>query len=131
MLDPELLKDWLNLVPNTLSIPFVRGPRSPEFSHADLIGVVTMLEGLGESLEGIGDHPSFQLRLTARENQQADLYRSAHQIDDALRFGDYPADLWGTWIVAVTRSGGGPSELQADEHDRVSYVCTYNAFETV
>jgi hypothetical protein len=97
----------------------------------DLVAVVTMLEGPGESLEGIGDYSSFQVRLVARETEQDQLRRSAFQVDSALRFGDFPSELWGTWVVSVQRAGGAPSELQTDEHDRVSYVCTYNAFETI
>lgn len=131
MLDPDLFGAWLNAVPTELNIPFEHGPRVREFGAADVTGLFTLLEGPGDSLEGVGDHISFQLRATAREYQQNALYRSFRTVDDALRFGDYPADLWGTWIVSVSRSGGAPSELPTDEHDRVSYVCTYNAFETI
>lgn len=131
MLDPGLLIAWLNELPNELGLKVSRGPREPEFGRADLVGVLTMLEGPGESLEGIGDIASFQLRLTARERLQDGLRRIAFLFDEELRFGDYPADLWGTWVVSVSRAGGAPSELQTDEHDRVSYVCTYNVFETI
>lgn len=131
MLDAALLRDWLNAVPLDLDVPFERGPRVREFGNADISGLVTMVPGPGELMDGVGDYSSFQVRLTSREANQEQLRKSAFQLDTALRFGDYPADLWGTWIVSVERTGGAPSELETDEHDRVSYVCTYNAFETI
>jgi hypothetical protein len=131
MIDPALLVTWLNGVALELEIPFKRGPRQPEFGNGDLLGLVTMLEGSGESLEGIGAGPSFQLRIVGREHQQDALYRSAHAVDAALRFGDYPAELWGTQVVTVNWSGGGPSELLEDEYDRIAYVCTYNVLEAI
>jgi hypothetical protein len=131
MIDAELLRVWLDAVPNELSLPFRRGPRPPEFANADRIGIVTMLEGPGERLEGAGDMASFQLRLVAREFETEKLRRSAFAIDSALRFGDWPLDVWGTHVISVDRAGGAPSELQEDELDRVAYVCTYNALETI
>jgi hypothetical protein len=131
MIDPELLRVWLQEVPNDLSMEFVEGPRVPEFLRGDDIGVVTMLEGPGYTLEGSGGFGSFQLRLVARERDQDKLRRTAFQLDNALLFGDYPVDIWGTWITSVDRTGGEPSPLQEDEHDRVAYVCSYIAHETV
>lgn len=131
MIDADLLQVWLQAIPNELNLPFKRGPRPPEYGNGDRLGIVTMLEGPGETLEGVGDVASFQLRLIAREFEVAELRRTAFAIDEALRFGDWPSDQWGTHVVWVARAGGGPSELQEDELDRVAYVCTYNALETI
>jgi hypothetical protein len=131
MIDPALLAQWLTAVPTELNLPFVHGPRQPEFGAADRLGLIVMLEGPGETLEGVGDVRSFQVRLVTREYEREALGRAANAVDLALRFGDFPADLWGTHIVWVNRAGGAPSELQEDELDRVAYVCTYNALETI
>lgn len=130
MIDFAALAAWLDTVPTELSFKFVVGPREPEFGQGDQIAMVSALGGQGLTLEAAGDLPSFQVKLTARDHQVAELHRSAFQIDAALILGDYPENLWGTRIQYVTRSGGGPESLPEDELDRVSYVCTYTAHET-
>jgi len=130
MIDTELLVTWLAAVSTELDLGFVSGPRPPEFVNHDRIAVVTAFGGTGFTLEGAGEVSSFHLRLVSREHERAKLQKTAFQLDTALVFGDYPADLWGTTIQYVDRSGGGPESSEEDELDRVSYVCTYIAHET-
>lgn len=130
MIDMELLAQWLSAVPTELNLRFESGPRAPEFLQADRIGLVTAFGGLGVTLEGAGDQSGFQVRLVSREFERGKLQKSASQLDQALLFGDYPADLWGTTIQYVDRASGGPEASQEDELDRVTYACTYIAHET-
>lgn len=129
MIDLPLLVAWLDSVDTVLDLKFVKGPRAPEFLRGDRVAVVTPLEGPGLTLEGAGSVASFQLRIVAREHDEDALRKSAFQVDEALLFGSYPADLWGTRIQYVDRTGGEPSSLVEDEHDRVAYVCSYIAHE--
>lgn len=130
MIDIVALCAWTTAVPTELGFEFVPGPREPEYGQGDLVGVITPLEGPGLVLEGAGDRSSFQVKLVSREFQANELQRAAFAIDQALVFGDYPAELWGTQVQFVTRTGGQPSVIQEDEHDRVAYVCSYIAHET-
>jgi hypothetical protein len=130
MINTELLVTWLAAVPTELTMVVVSGPRHPEFGRGDRLVIVTALGGIGTTLEGAGDTASFQLRLVSREHEREALQKTAFQLDTALLFGDYPADLWGTTVQHVDRSGGGPESSQEDELDRVAYVCTYIAHET-
>lgn len=108
-----------------------KGPREPEFGNGDRLAVVTPLGGAGVSLEGVGDQPGFQVRMMAREFELAELKLSVYAVDRELLLGQqFPADIWGTRIQYVTRTGGGPSPLQEDEFDRVVYVCSYAVHET-
>lgn len=122
---------WFEALALPVEFKFFPGPRVPEFGKGDRIGVVTPLAGPGETLEGIGENSSFQVALIGREHAAADLQAAAFQVDSLLLFGDYPADLWGTFVQSVSRVGGQPSPIQEDEHDRVRYVCSYIAHETV
>lgn len=130
MIELPSLITWLDAITTELDLKFVKGPRAPEFLRGDRVAVVTPLEGPGLTLEGAGSVASFQIRVVAREFEEDELRKSAFQLDDALLFGDYPANLWGTRIQYVSRTGGEPSSLQEDEHDRVAYVCSYIAHET-
>lgn len=129
MIEMDQLVVWLNAVPTDLGTAFVDGPRQPEFGNADDVAVVTALGGLGLTLEGFGDQPSFQIKMVSRDHRRSVLHRSIMQIDTALLFGDFPADLWGTRVQYVDRSAGPPESAQEDELDRVAYVCTYIVHE--
>lgn len=131
MIDLDALASWLDEVPTTLDFKFVAKTRQEEFGRGDLLAQVTPLPGAGLVLDGLGNASSFQVRLVAREYQESDLRRSAFQLDDALLFGTYPADLWGTRVVYVDRIGGEPSSLEEDQLDRVAYVCSYVALEVL
>lgn len=130
MIDTDALVTWVNAISTEIEMKFVKGPRNPEFLKADLVGTITPLEGAGLTLEAAGSLSSFQIRMQSREHQESALRKSAFQIDEALVFGDWPADVWGTRIQYVGRTGGEPAILQEDEFDRVAYVCSYVAHET-
>lgn len=127
MLDDQALADWLTAIPTDLTVEFQVGPYRPEFMKADTIGLVTPTAGPGEIREGLWDGAAFQIQLVGRDRDRAALKSSAFQIDQALRFGDFPAQLWGTWVTAVGRVGSGPTPLQEDEHQRQAWTCTYFA----
>jgi hypothetical protein len=130
MIDLDLLATWLTAVPTELQLQFKPGPRLEEFQRGDRLGLVLGLSGIGLTLEGGGDVASFQIRTVAREFEEAKLRKSIFQIDNALLFSAYPADVWGTRIQWVDRSGGQPESQQQDALDRVAYVCSYIAHET-
>lgn len=129
MIDDELQRAWLEAVVTDLAVPFVVGPRIPEFGRGDILGIVTPSPGAGLVLEGINDVVGFQIRIVGRERDYARLKTSAVQIDKALLFADFPAAMWGGWVTVITRAGGGPSPELGDgnDRDRVAFVCTYLA----
>lgn len=128
MIDYDLLVEWLNAVPSELGHQFVLGPRQPEFHLADKVGLVTPQPGPGLTLDGLGNVPSFELKLTAREYQHMPLRRTAFAFDKALLFVSAGA-LWGTRVQYVDRIGGEPGSFSEDDHDRVAYVCSYVVHE--
>lgn len=129
MIDDTLLAAWLENLVDELEIPYVVGPRIPEFGRADILGVVTPTPGLGLTLEGINDVAGFQIRWVARESDYGKLKISAFQTDRALMFADFPGQFWGTWVTSINRAGGGPTPELGDgrDLDRVAFVCTYLA----
>lgn len=129
MIDDELQRVWLENVVDDLNVPFVVGPRIPEFGTADVLGVVTPVPGAGPTLEGINTVVGFQIRMIAREHAYAQLKSSAYQIHKALLFADVPANIWGTRVVWVNTAGGDPASEPADpdDQDRVAFTCTYLA----
>lgn len=131
MIDLEALVAWFSAVNTDLAYTFVAGPRVPEFGNADVLGVVTPLEGPGLTLDGLASVASFQVRMIGREYQHTRVRKSAFQVDDALLFGvNLPDQLWGTRIQYIDRLGGEPAPVQEDELDRVAYLCSYVAHET-
>jgi len=129
VIDDAALAAWLTAATDDLAIPFVIGPRIPEFGKADIFGVMTGAPGLGLELEGINNIEAFQLRLVARERDYQRLKTSAYQVHRALMFADFPGPLWGTWVTSITTAGGGPVPELGDgsDLDRVAFVCTYLA----
>lgn len=133
MISTRLLADWLTTSASATALApkVVPGPRAPEFSKADTVGLVTMLPGAGLALEGLFDQPAFQLELIGRERDQDKLEDAFTVLDRALIWLDVPADLWGVRVVQVGRTGGGPAATQQDEHQRVSYACSYWAMASL
>lgn len=131
MIDEQLLLNWAKDLVLPAVFGWYKGPRQPEFGSGDRVAILTPQGGAGLTLEAIGDQPSFQVRMIAREHDVDLLKASAFIVDDELVRGDYPHDLWGTRVQFVTRVGGAPAPLQEDELDRVAYVCTYLVHETV
>lgn len=129
MIDMVALAQWLDAVPTELDLRFSASSRQEEFGRGDLVGQVTAQPGPGLILEGMGSVASFQIKAVAREHQEPALRVSAFQLDDALLFGPFPAEVWGTRVISVDRLGGEPSSLPEDELDRVAYVCSYIAYE--
>lgn len=129
MIDDEKLRVWLEAIVDDLAVPFVVGPRIPEFGRNDVLGVVTPSPGAGLVLEGISDVAGFQIRMVAREKSYVKLKASAFQIHRALVFADFPGSMWGTWVTSITPAGGGPVPELGDgrDLDRVAFVCTYLA----
>lgn len=129
MIDDAALAAWLTATVDDLGVPFVVGPRIPEFGRADILGVVTGAPGLGLTMEGINNIEAFQLRLVGRERDYQKLKTSAYQVHRALMFANFPGSLWGTWVTSVTTAGGGPVPELGDgtDLDRVAFVCTYLA----
>ena len=62
MIDLEALVAWFNAVNTDLAYTFVAGPRVPEFGNADVLGVVTPLEGPGLTLDGLASVASSTAR---------------------------------------------------------------------
>lgn len=127
MIDDQALAEWLTAVPTDLEVRFRTGPYRPEFSQADLVGLVTPTVGPGLIEDAAWDVEGFQVEIVGRDRDRAKLKSSAFQIDRAIVLGDYPAALWGTWVRVAYRSGSAPSSQQLDEHQRQSFVCTYLA----
>lgn len=121
------LANWLTaaVAATALAPKIIPGPRVPEFVKADTIGVVTLLPGAGLALEGLFDQPAFQVELIGRERDRDELEDAFDEMDRALIWLDVPANLWGTRVVQTGRTGGGPASTQADEHQRISYACSY------
>jgi hypothetical protein len=127
VIDDQLQAEWLTAVPTVLAIQFVVGPYKPEFLKGDTVGVVTPVPGLGLVREGLWNTSAFQVLLVGRDRDHARLKQSAFQIDSALVFGDWPAQVWGTQVTLVDRTGSEPTPVQQDEHQRQAWACTYFA----
>jgi hypothetical protein len=101
------------------------GPYIPDMP--DRVGVVTPTAGAGETMDGIGDTPGFQLLVRGEQNQPSSGLRLALQADRLIRFSPFPLTVpCGLRLLRVVRSGGGPAVLAMDDDaDRVSATCTY------
>ncbi len=127
MINTQLLAQWLTTQASATALAprIVSGPRAPEFVKADIIGLVTPLPGAGLALEGLFDYPAFQIELIGRERDQDKIESAFTTLDRALVWLDLPSTLWGVRVVQLDRVGGGPAATQQDEHQRISYTCSY------
>jgi Domain of unknown function (DUF4082)/PKD domain len=136
-LDWQQLADWctLQLVGTDLAPEFVVGPETKKHQMPDTLGFVTPTPGAGNQTEGVVQFPTFQVRIRTLAEYVPQALAQAQILDRALLFGDWSGpggSIWGTQILSVDRTGGGPIPLMEDDaHDRVSVVCTYFAQEAI
>lgn len=134
MIDAKLLALWLSalLTGQPQAPSFAVGPMRPELEFPDNLGIVTPMPGPGSGTEGLLDFPVFQIRVRGLQPYYGQLANQANMVDQALVFGLYPANIWGTRILAVTRSGSGPVPIDEDSvNQRISFMCNYLATEAI
>ena len=125
------LVEWHKTLTLPIEFGWFAGPREPEYGRGDNVGVITPGPGPGSDLEDIGDWFGFQAKLIGKEYQFDDLQKSAMELDRTLRFLAVPADLWGTRVRAVVRSGGAPDMIQEDEFERIAFAGNYLVHELI
>lgn len=107
-----------------LELPVFSGPYIPEMPH--LLAVVTTISGAGESMDGVGDIPGFQLLIRGRQNDPISAEYAARRADTLIRFAPFPVDVAGFRLVRALRSGGAPAVLGGeDDGDSTILVCNY------
>lgn len=134
MIDPVLMAMWATAVlqGQPQAPRFEVGPPRPELEFPDNLGMITPMPGPGSTTEGLIDLPVFQIRVRGLAPYLLQLANQANILDQALVFGVYPANIWGTRILAVTRSGSGPVPINEDEaNQRISYLCNYLVTEAI
>ncbi len=112
----------------TVNLKVVPGPYVPKMP--DVVAVITTIGGLGESLDGAGDTPGFQVRIRGRQdptNTDMSAEQAALTCDRLILRAPLPAVVAsGVWLLPVQRSGGRPAPLPTpDAGDRVEFTCTY------
>lgn len=134
MIDPDLMALWLSavLTGQPQAPTFAVGPDRPELEFPDNLGIVTPMPGPSSSTEGLIDYPVFQIRIRGLAPYRFQLANQANMVDQYLLFGVYPANIWGSRILAVARSGSGPVPIAEDEvNQRISYMCNYVVTEAI
>lgn len=128
-LNEQARADWLHNLTLTLpkEIKFDVGPRDREFGIGDLVGTVTTVIGPGHIRDALWDVHAYQVRIFCRERDLQVVKDTMFGIDDAIVNLDTPGLYWGVWVTSSSRASSGPVPLQADEHQRVSWACTYLA----
>jgi hypothetical protein len=113
-----------------VGIPFNVGPELREMP--DVLGTITLVGASQMINDGLFQNTQFQIALRGTQNQYTDAEAYAKQVDDLIVFGDYPHELWGSYVTSAYRSGVGPApQLALDAGRRVIFVCTYTAQEAV
>ena len=122
--------DWLGVLGIgeglTLDLPLYSGPYIPE--TPPLLGVVTLISGAGESMEGIADTPGFMLLVRGEPNQPVTAETAALRADQLIRFAPFPMDVAGGGfrLIRTMRSGGAPAVLGGeDDGDSTTLTCNY------
>lgn len=134
MIDPVLMALWLSaLLSGQPQAPnFAVGPNRPELEFPDNLGIVTPMPGPGSGTEGLIDFPVFQIRIRGLTPYYAQLANQANMVDQALVFGLYPANIWGSRILTVGRPGSGPVPVNEDPtNQRISFMCNYLVTEAI
>jgi hypothetical protein len=129
MLSSKLLAEWLTAKTQTMPLPLVFevGPDVSEYLVNDKSGVITVVSGFGSEMEDLVDRPVFQVRVRAREHQLDELEQTAQLLDRVLCREAGGQAIWGTWVIAVARTGPGPTALQEDTSERRAFACNYFA----
>lgn len=108
----------------TLDLPVYSGPYIPKMPT--MLAVVTSISGAGESMDGVGDIPGFQLLVRGHSNDPVSAEYAARRCDTLIRFAPFPMDVAGFRLVRALRSGGGPAVLGGeDDGDSTIVVCNY------
>lgn len=107
-----------------LDLPLFSGPYIPEMPS--LLAVVTTISGAGETMDGIGDIPGFQLLVRGRPNDPISAEYAARRADTLIRSAPFPMDVAGFRLLRALRSGGGPAVLGGeDDGDSTILTCNY------
>lgn len=134
MINWDQLAAWCTTQVAQFDLPtvFVVGPETKKNLFPDSSGFVTPTPGAPAEAEGVIRLPGFQVRFRTPSEYLGTTMAQADLLDNALIFGDWGVNIWGTRILSIDHTGGGPYPLPEDEpHDRVSVVCTYIAREAI
>jgi hypothetical protein len=120
----EMLRDYLA---GLTSIKFLIGPDIPDMP--DQVGIVTPEPGFGFMNDGLFEAVGFRVEVRGMQNKTEDVKALASQVDRLIEFGNYPHELWGSWVISGYRVGGGPAPRPLDSGRRIIYQCSYIAQE--
>jgi hypothetical protein len=112
-----------------VGIKFVVGPDVPDMP--DQLGILNLLPGGGLINDGLFDTPQVGVVIRGTQNMFADVEAYAKLVDDLIVFGDYPHELWGSYVISAYRAGGAPAPQQMDSGRRVLFSCTYTVQEAM
>ena len=110
---------------NETGYPVIPGPYVPP--SPDRLVVITGSGGPGYTTEEAAtDAAIFQARVRGPAEDWDEAERAATELDLLILRARFPVQVDGTWIVQVTRTGGGPDPLPYDMTDqRGEFVNNY------
>ena len=120
MLKLEDLRAWFISKGVTAAIAIAEQPETP-----DECLTLTDTPGLGLTLEGAFDRPSFQAIARGAPNLRAQVRDFAYQIDSLILDSSKPFQLGAYQVVDAGRVGGNPGYLGLDDKRRIEYTANY------
>jgi hypothetical protein len=125
----QVVIDWISGLGwdtrQELGYPLVPGPYVP--TSPDRMVVITNGGGPGFTTEETAtDASNYQVRLRGAPEDPLDAETAAGQLDLLLVRASFPVQVDGTWLLACSRVGSGPTPLPWDPSDqRTEFTANY------
>jgi Bacteriophage minor capsid protein len=93
--------------------------------NPDRMVICWIAAGAGFDSEMVFDRPMVQIRTIGLQMNYSDAEQLAYDCDRGMTAIDHSQYINGKWVLAITRSGGGPTLLMKDDGDRYHFTCSY------